>query len=179
MLRKHGSFFAFCIATELATAQLCTASAPAGAEEDYLNPVHIPIPAGSLSIDPADEAHMIADVNATRAAAGLPPLVDDPKLCSVARAYAHDMAARRYFGHINQEGKDVGYRLEIAGVAYQNAGENIAFVQSENEAMEGFLNSAGHKANILSNKYKRIGVGIIVTDGYGAVYVQEFSDGDE
>jgi uncharacterized protein YkwD len=120
---------------------------------------------------------MITDVNATRNAAGLPPLQRDSRLASIARAYAHDMAARRYFGHLNPEGKNVGDRLEVAGVAYQNAGENIAFVQNENEAMSGFLHSAGHKANILSDRYTRIGIGVIVTDGYGAVYVQEFSDG--
>ena len=156
---------------------LWSSPAPARAQEEYLNPIPIPIPAVSLAVNPADESQMIADVNATRIAAGLPPLLSDPNLASVARAYAHDMAARRYFGHRNPEGQSVGDRLENAGVPYQYAGENIAFVQNENEAMEGFLNSRKHKANILSSKYTRIGVGVIVTDGYGAVYVQEFSDG--
>lgn len=177
MLRRHGRFFAFFAILTLCAAQL--QSAPAGAEEEYVNPVPIPIPVVSLSIDPADESHMIADVNATRTAAGLPPLLTDPQLASVARAYAHDMASRRYFGHHNPEGQSVGDRLEVAGVAYQYAGENIAFVQNENEAMEGFLKSAGHKANILNSRYTRIGIGVIVTDGYGALYVQEFSDGAE
>jgi uncharacterized protein YkwD len=177
MLRTHGRFFAFRVALLLAVAQFWSASAFAQAADEYLTPVPIPIPAVSLSIDPADESQMIADVNASRSTAGLPPLEPDPLLASVARAYAHDMAARRYFGHYNPEGQSVGDRLEGAGIAYQYAGENIAFVQNESEAMEGFLNSAGHKANILSSKYTRIGIGVIVTDGYGAVYVQEFSDG--
>jgi uncharacterized protein YkwD len=163
MLRRHGSFFAFFVALTLAAAQFWSTPTPAAADEEYLNPVPIPIP----------------DVNAMRSAAGLRPLLADPRLASVARAYAHDMAARRYFGHHNPEGQSVGDRLEGAGVAYRHAGENIAFVQNENEAMEGFLNSAGHKANILSRRYTRIGIGIIVTDGYGALYVQEFSDGAE
>jgi uncharacterized protein YkwD len=179
MLRRHGSFFAFFVALTLAAAQFWSTPAPAAADEEYLNPVPIPIPVVSLSIDRADESHMISDVNAMRSAAGLRPLLADPRLASVARAYAHDMAARRYFGHHNPEGQSVGDRLEGAGVAYRHAGENIAFVQNENEAMEGFLNSAGHKANILSRRYTRIGIGIIVTDGYGALYVQEFSDGAE
>jgi len=177
MLRTHGRFFAFFFVLFLAAVQFRCAAA--GAEDEYIYPVPIPIPAVSLSQDPSDESQMIADVNATRNAAGLPPLQSDPQLASVARAYAHDMAARRYFGHHNPEGQNVGDRLDGAGVPYRFAGENIAFVQNENEAMEGFLNSAGHKANILSSRYTRIGIGVIVTDGYGAVYVQEFSDGAE
>jgi uncharacterized protein YkwD len=154
-------------------------AAGAQAEENYLTPVHIPIPATTLSLDPADESQMISDVNAVRADAGLPPLASDHKLSSIARAYARDMAKRRYFGHRNPEGQDVANRLELAGVPYQYVGENIAFVESENAAMEGFLNSSGHRANILSSRYTRIGIGIVVTDGYGAVYVQEFSDGND
>jgi uncharacterized protein YkwD len=177
LLSKQGSFFTYHLIAFLTVLSLWSIPTSARAEENYLNPVPIPIPITTLTLDAGDEAHMIADVNAARTAAGLSPLLRDPQLVSVARAYAHDMAARRYFGHRNPEGKNVGNRFEEAGIAYQTAGENIAFVQNENEAMEGFLNSSGHRANILNSNYTRIGIGIIVTDGYGAVYVQEFSDG--
>jgi uncharacterized protein YkwD len=177
LLSKQGRFFAHRFVALLTALSIWSIPPGAGAEEHYLNPVPIPIPITTLTLDAGDEAHMIADVNAARTAAGLSPLLRDPKLVSVARAYAHDMASRRYFGHHNPEGQNVGNRFEEAGIAYQTAGENIAFVQSENEAMEGFLNSSGHRANILNTNYTRIGIGIIVTDGYGAVYVQEFSDG--
>lgn len=148
-----------------------------GIGEGYLAPVRIPIPTSSLSPDPTDESRMVADVNKVRIAAGLPPLVRDPKMADMARAYAHDMAARRYFGHYNPEKQSLVDRFDLAGIAYQFAGENIAFVQSENEAMDGFLKSRDHRANILSSDYTRIGVGIIVTHGYGTIYVQEFFGG--
>jgi uncharacterized protein YkwD len=178
MSGKHSTLFTLCLALILAAGQ-CMQARTASAEEKYLEPVAIPIPAGALSANPGDEAKMAADVNAGRSAIGLPPLVVDPKLASVARAYARDMAARRYFGHRNPEGRSVSERFDFAGISYQYAGENIAFVQSEDEAMDGFLNSPDHKANMLSNRYTRIGVGVVSTDGYGALYVQEFSDGSE
>jgi len=148
-----------------------------GIGEGYVAPVRIPIPTSSLSPDPPDESRMIADVNRIRVAAGVPPLARDPKMAVMARAYAHDMGARRYFGHYNPEKQSLVDRFDMAGIAYQFAGENIAFVQSETEAMDGFLKSPDHRANILSPDYTRIGVGIIVTHGYGTIYVQEFFGG--
>jgi uncharacterized protein YkwD len=147
-------------------------------DQHYLTSVHIPIPIGSLSsTDPPGESQMLNDVNAARNAVKLPSLNRDSHVASIARAYAHDMVARRYFGHHNPEGKNVGDRFESAGVNYQYAGENIAFVQSEKEAMQGFLKSSDHRFNILNSHYTRIGIGIIVIHGYGTMYVQEFSGG--
>lgn len=173
MLRRQGSFFPLCVAV----AGMCSLPAPVGAVEDYINPVPIPIPVVALSSNATEEAQMVADINSARTAAGLSPLTIDSKLSEVARAYAHDMALRRYFGHLSPEGKSVADRFDVAGIDYQCAGENIAFVQDEEEAMAGFLHSSDHRANILSKRYTRIGVGIIIAGSYGSIFVQEFSDG--
>ena len=172
MARKNGFFFASS-AGLLLSLSLLGAPMPVSADEDEVVP--IPIPATPLYNRVGEESQMIQDVNRVRIAAGLAPLAADPRLSSVARSYAHDMGKRRFFGHRSPEGVTPSDRLDAAEIDYRYAGENIAFVQDENEAMQGFMHSAPHRANILDSHYTHIGVGVIEAGSYGTIYVQEFS----
>jgi uncharacterized protein YkwD len=119
---------------------------------------------------------MLIDVNKERKTQGLQPLVMDEKLQVLARNYAKDMFKRGYFSHNNPEGYSPFDRMAVAGIDYQAAGENLALAPNESLAMQGLMNSPGHKANILSPKFGRVGIGVIDGGIYGEMFVQEFTD---
>ncbi len=129
-----------------------------------------------LSADDASETQMLSLVNAERAKQGIAGLAFSPEIVAVARAHAEDMWERKYFGHISPEGKDVGDRLDAAGVGYFLAGENLALAPTTTTAMNGLLNSEGHRANILEPKFKKVGIGVIDNGVYGKMFVQVFTD---
>lgn len=130
----------------------------------------------ALSVDEASETQMFSLVNAERRKQGTAGLVLNPEIVIVARAHAKDMWERKYFGHISPEGKDVGDRLDAAGVRYFLAGENLALAPTVTTAMNGLLNSEGHRANILEPKFKKVGIGVIDNGVYGKMFVQVFTD---
>ncbi len=129
-----------------------------------------------LSIDEKAESEMLALVNEDRKANGLWELTYRAELVPVARAHARDMWERDYFGHVSPEGKDVGDRLEEANIFYFIAGENLALAPTTPIAHRGLMNSPGHRANILSRDFKRMGIGVVDNDVYGKMYVQIFTD---
>ncbi|CAM5343878.1 RNA polymerase sigma factor OS=Streptomyces glaucescens OX=1907 GN=SGLAU_30880 PE=3 SV=1 [Streptomyces glaucescens] len=105
-------------------------------------------------------------MNEERAAAGCAPLTEDPQLNQAAQGHSEDMAARGFFDHTNPDGADPGRRTTAAGYAWSTYGENIARGQQTPEAvMESWMNSPGHRANILNCSFEDIGVG--VHDGSG------------
>ncbi|MFG3514152.1 sigma-70 family RNA polymerase sigma factor [Streptomyces bobili] len=111
-------------------------------------------------------AQVIALVNKERAAAGCGPLTDDAKLRSAALNHSEDMDARDFFDHTNPDGADPGQRITAAGYRWSTYGENIAMGQQSAESvMTSWMNSPGHRANILNCDFKNIGVGI--HDGSG------------
>ncbi|MEU9667416.1 sigma-70 family RNA polymerase sigma factor [Streptomyces bobili] len=111
-------------------------------------------------------AQVIALVNKERAAAGCGPLTDDAKLRSAALNHSEDMDARDFFDHTNPDGTDPGQRITAAGYSWSTYGENIAKGQQSAESvMTSWMNSPGHRANILNCDFKNIGVGI--HDGSG------------
>ncbi|MEV5729937.1 sigma-70 family RNA polymerase sigma factor [Streptomyces pharetrae] len=118
-----------------------------------------PAPTGTV-------AQVVALVNEERAAAGCAPLTEDPQLNQAAQGHSEDMAARGFFDHTNPDGADPGRRTTAAGYAWSTYGENIARGQQTPEAvMESWMNSPGHRANILNCSFEDIGVG--VHDGSG------------
>lgn len=127
-----------------------------------------------LTIDSASESRMLADVNKERTSRGIAPLSVDPQMTAIARAYAMDMWERHYFSHYNPEGETVADRFTAAGISYQVVGENIALAPTEQTAMTGFMNSPGHKANILDAEFHKIGIGVVDNGIYGKMFVQEF-----
>ncbi|AIQ69730.1 CAP domain-containing protein [Paenibacillus graminis] len=109
-------------------------------------------------------------VNKERAAAGLSPVSALASLNKVAAAKATDMRANNYFSHTSPTYGSPFDMMSAFGVTYQYAGENIAMGQrTPQEVMTAWMNSAGHRANILSANFNYIGVGF--DNNY---WVQEF-----
>ncbi|MFI8823951.1 CAP domain-containing protein [Streptomyces sp. NPDC053431] len=104
---------------------------------------------------------VIALVNAERAKAGCGALTANATLTRAAQGHSDDMAARDFFDHTNPDGAGPGDRVTAAGYPWSTYGENIAMGQSSAEqVMEAWMNSPGHRANILNCDFKEIGVGI-------------------
>ncbi|TFV87865.1 CAP domain-containing protein [Blastococcus sp. CT_GayMR16] len=124
-------------------------------------------PAPAAAAVPADlgaEDQVLALVNVQRAAAGCGALTGDASLASVARAHSADMRDRGFFDHVNLDGLDPFDRAERAGITAR--AENIAYGQQDAaEVMVSWMNSAGHRANILNCNLTRLGVGM--ADGSG------------
>lgn len=125
--------------------------------------------------DPASEKQMFDLVNSERAKVGAKPLVWRDNLAEVARKHSMDMFARGYFSHFSQEGKDVGDRLELAGISYTYAGENLALAPTLARAHTGLMNSEGHRRNILDPAFGKIGIGVVDGGIYGKMFTQVFT----
>ena len=96
-------------------------------------------------------------VNQERAKAGLAPLSLNDQASSAAMTRARELSSS--FSHTRPSGQSFSTALTEAGLAFQGAGENIAYGQtSPEEVMNGWMNSAGHRANILSADFTEIGV---------------------
>lgn len=115
-------------------------------------------------------------VNQERAKQGLNALTLDSKLTSIANTKAADMRDRNYFSHTSPTYGSPFEMLQRFGVNYTAAGENIAAGQKSAEAvMTDWLNSSGHRANILNKEYTKLGVGYQSGGSYGTYWVQLFT----
>ncbi|MEV8514829.1 CAP domain-containing protein [Dactylosporangium sp. NPDC051484] len=125
----------------------------------------------------AYEAKVLTIVNAERAKAGCQPLAYNAKLRAAAYKHSADMAARDYFSHDTPEGVSFATRITNEGYRWSNAAENIAKGQSTPEdVMNAWMNSAGHRANILNCKLKDLGVGLAY-QGKSPIWTQDFGTG--
>jgi uncharacterized protein YkwD len=120
------------------------------------------------------ETRMLQLVNGERAKQGLQPLKADPELTLVARVHSKDMFVKGYFSHVNLEGKTPSDRIQAANVRFITAGENLAYAHTLAIAHNGLMNSPGHRANILSKDYGRVGIGILDGGIYGLMVTQNF-----
>lgn len=130
----------------------------------------------SGTVDTNAENQMLAKVNIERVSRGIAPLSMDSSLQDLGRSYAQEMLAKGYFSHYSPEGLSPFDRMNNAHITYTYAGENLAFSANVDLAMQGLMNSPGHKANILSVNYKKVGIGVIDAGIYGEMFVQEFTD---
>jgi len=127
------------------------------------------------------DAHQL--VNAQRVAEGLAPLTLRNDLRLVARAHSEDMFARQFFDHENPDGDDPFERMHDAGISFTSAAENIAwnnFPDPAAVAVEGWMNSSGHRANILNGVFTHTGMGVAYdppNDGY--YFTQVFTAGSK
>lgn len=113
--------------------------------------------------------------NAQRAANGCGALTVNTTLTSVAQAHSADMAANNYFDHTDKQGNDPFARMRAAGYSFSYAGENIAAGQQTPAAvMDAWMNSPGHRANILNCHFTEIGVGYATGGSYGKYWTQDF-----
>lgn len=115
-------------------------------------------------------AEVVALVNKERVKAGLKPLVVHTNLTKMAKTKAIDMFKTKYFNHTSPTYGSPFDMMDAFNITYKYAGENIAMGQkSAKEVVEDWMNSPGHKANILNSHYNLIGVGY-----YNGYWVQEF-----
>ncbi|MGW1333559.1 CAP domain-containing protein [Streptomyces rubiginosohelvolus] len=135
-----------------------------------------PPPSKKPSPSPTDasaRSEVLALVNQERAKVGCSPLSTSAPLTSLAQNFSEDMAARGFFDHTDPDGDTPWDRAAQAGVQGL-AAENIARGQADAQAvMEGWMNSEGHRANILNCDYKTIGIGVHEGSG-GPWWVQNF-----
>ncbi|OGM06138.1 hypothetical protein A2125_02310 [Candidatus Woesebacteria bacterium GWB1_43_5] len=129
-----------------------------------------------LALDESAEKEMFQKVNEERKKIGLNELAWRPEIVLIARLHAKDMWEKRYFGHVSPEGADVGGRLESSDIGYFVAGENLALSPTVEVAHTGLMNSEGHRKNILSKDFKRLGIGVVDNGVYGKMFVQVFTD---
>ncbi|GIM83099.1 CAP domain-containing protein [Salinispora arenicola] len=128
-------------------------------------------PAGSNSTPPsgnisADAAKVVSLVNAERAKAGCKALSVDDKLMTAAQRHSQDQADNKKMTHTGSNGSTLGDRVKAVGYRFRAAGENVAWNQQSPEAvMNAWMNSSGHRANILNCSFTEIGVGIASSNG--------------
>ncbi|MGW7051029.1 CAP domain-containing protein [Streptomyces sp. NPDC054887] len=121
----------------------------------------------------AAEAAVLKLVNQERATAGCSPVRADRALGALAQDFSEDMATRGFFDHTDPDGATPWDRAEKAGIDGLG-GENIARGQADAEAvMDAWMNSAGHRANILNCEFKTLGVGVHTAPG-GPWWTQNF-----
>jgi len=128
------------------------------------------------TVDELSENRMLDLVNEERTSRGLGKLVMDSKLQEVARAHSKDMLEKGYFSHTSQGGKSPFDRMHDAGITFLVAGENLALAPTVDIAHNGLMNSPGHRANILTGEFGKVGIGVIDGGIYGKMFSQEFTD---
>ena len=118
------------------------------------------------------EDEVIALVNDIRLQYGLKALKTDWELCRVARYKSQDMADRGYFSHTSPTYGSPFDMMKSFGLTYRSAGENIAKGQrTPEEVVNAWMNSSGHRANILNSSFTHIGVGYVAK---GNIWTQMF-----
>ncbi|MEU2620179.1 CAP domain-containing protein [Streptomyces sp. NPDC007157] len=127
----------------------------------------------SVSEAAAAEAEVLKLVNEERAKVGCSALSVNSSLTNLAEAFSEDMAARDFFDHTDPDGKTPWDRAAAAGIS-NLGGENIARGQTTAQAvMDAWMNSEGHRANILNCDFKTLGVGVHFGSG-GPWWTQDF-----
>lgn len=107
-------------------------------------------------------AGVVQWTNVERAKFGLPPLRGDTELNAAAKIRLDDMFTHQYFAHESPSGKDAAYAVEVAEYAYISLGENLALgiFEGDHDIVAAWMNSPGHRANILKGDFEEIGVAV-------------------
>jgi uncharacterized protein YkwD len=162
---KHAGVVVVAVVLAVAAAVGLSASNPSTAEAALVTVKTC----GGGSIDLTGTEKRTLDLhNQARASNGLPALCVQPTLTKAARAHSQEMLDKDYFSHDSYDGETFGARLKrfgytSSGYGYYTVGENIAWGSgsygSPDAVFKGWMNSAGHKANILNPKFREIGIG--------------------
>ena len=132
-----------------------------------------PSASAALSRESSAAAQVLSLVNEERAKVGCSPVAASSALTGLAQNYSEDMAARGFFDHTDPDGRTPWDRAEKAGIS-NLGGENIARGQADAAAvMDAWMNSPGHRANILNCDFKTLGVGVELGSG-GPWWTQNF-----
>jgi uncharacterized protein YkwD len=127
-------------------------------------------------------------LNARRARVGAGPLTGNPKLQLAAERHSLDMATRKFFDHVNPDGVSDAARIVHTGYPPISIGENLAWGEEEKSSpatiVQAWMNSPGHKANLLRPGYREIGIGLAYTapeaqpvPRQAAIYTTDFGAG--
>ena len=111
----------------------------------------------------ANEQEMFKLHNQARSQNGVQELCVDSRLVKAARLHAQDMIENDYFSHTSQDGRGPGDRISAQGYKWRTYGENVAYGSGSygtpQNVFDGWMNSEGHRANILSSNFKDVGIG--------------------
>lgn len=121
-----------------------------------------------------DEKEVFDLINKQRTNNGLPALKNDSEVQRIARIKAQDMVDNNYFSHNSPTYGSPFDMLKSFKVSYKTAGENIAANSSNSSAVTAWMNSSGHKANIVNSSFNYTGIGVVSSPRYGKMYVQMF-----
>lgn len=147
--------------------QPAKAPSNAPAQQQAKAPAQQPAAAPTNSAVSAYEQKVVELTNQERAKNGLKPLTLDTALSKVARAKSQDMQSKGYFSHTSPTYGSPFDMMKKFGITYRSAGENIAMGQPTPEAVvKAWMNSEGHRANILNSGYTHIGVGHVASGNY-------------
>jgi len=128
-------------------------------------------PAQNASVSAIEKA-VLDLTNVERQKAGLAALQSDSKLMNSARQKSTDMATKKYFSHTSPTYGSPFDQMKANGISYKSAAENIAMGQrTAEEVVKGWMNSPGHRQNILSSSFTHIGIGY---DANGHYWTQQF-----
>ena len=121
-----------------------------------------------------DQARILVLVNAQRAKAGCGALTASKALNTLAQNFSEEMAVRNFFDHTDPDGKSPWDRAKVLGIT-NLGGENIAMgQQTPDDVMTAWMNSSGHRANILNCSYHSLGVGAYFATSGGPWWTQDF-----
>ena len=171
---KSGDYlWKICVKYEIGVSEVLAAN-PQITNPDQINISQI-IEIPYASEDKKLEKEVVILVNQERSKVGLAPLVDNWELSRVARYKSADMADKNYFSHTSPTYGSPFDMMKNFGIKYTSAGENIAMgQQTAASVMSSWMNSAGHKANILSNNFTEIGVGVARNKNGTIYWTQQF-----
>ena len=122
----------------------------------------------------SDEKEVFDLINKQRTQNGLSPLKENSELQRVARIKAQDMVNNNYFSHTSPTYGSPFDMMKSFKISYNTAGENIAGNSSNSSAVTAWMNSPGHRANILNSSFNQTGIGVVKGSKYGKIYVQMF-----
>ena len=135
-----------------------------------------PPPGGSSgACGNAEESQVFNLLNQIRAKYGAGPVKCDTAGLKAARAHSQDMCTRKYFSHTSPDGKSAGNRLKAAGASFSSWGENIAYGYSTPQKVHnGWMNSSGHRKNMLTPSWTRAAIGLVVCNGSTKYWTEVF-----
>lgn len=137
-----------------------------------------PLPKATVSISVAGQKtaltkELVASLNAQRKAKGLRPLTLDKRLSRAAQHHVDDMIRRDYFGHVAPDGSRPLLRTLKTGYKACLVAENLSYSwPSVHKAMEDWMRSNGHRANILNRNMKEVGIGVGPNNLFVAVFAK-------
>jgi uncharacterized protein YkwD len=130
----------------------------------------------------ADEMQILALLNGERARAGQPPLVLQPQLIAAAQLHSSNVARTGIFSHNGVAGPDDDMRSRVMGTGitwFSTLGENISMAANTDDAVNGWMNSQGHRDNILSPRFGRVGIAVRQAANGIRYWTTVFSDAAE